>query len=58
MNVEGKVILVTGGGRGLARAMVLALAEKGARLAIVGINEGVVTEAAGLCQESGAEARA
>ena len=58
MNVKGKTILITGGGRGLGRAMALAFAAKGARLAIVGINEGVVTEAAALCQESGAEAKA
>lgn len=58
MNVKGKTILITGGGRCLGRAMALAFASKGARLAIVGIKEGVVTEAAALCQESGAEAKA
>jgi 3-oxoacyl-[acyl-carrier protein] reductase len=58
MNVKGKTILVTGGGRGLGRAMALTLAEKGARLAIVGINDDVVTKAAGLCREAGAEAKA
>ena len=58
MNVKGKTILITGGGRGLGRAMALVLAAKGARLAIVGVNEDVVTEAATLCQEAGAEARA
>ena len=58
MNVEGKTILITGGGRGLGRAMALAFAAKGARLAIVGINQGVVEEAAALCREAGAEAKA
>ena len=58
MNVKGKTILITGGGRGLGRAMALVLAAKGARLAIVGVNEDVVAEAATLCQEAGAEARA
>ena len=58
MNVKGKTILITGGGRGLGRAMALAFAAKGARLAIVGVNQGVVEEAAALCREAGAEAKA
>jgi 3-oxoacyl-[acyl-carrier protein] reductase len=58
MNVEGKTILVTGGGRGLGRAMALAFAAKGARLAIVGVNQGVIEEAAALCRDKGTEARA
>ena len=47
-----------GGGRGLGRAMALAFAAKGARLAIVGVNQGVVEEAAALCREAGEEANA
>jgi len=58
MNVKGKTILITGRGRGLGRAMALAFAAKGARLAIVGVNQGVVEEAAALCREAGAEAKA
>jgi len=58
MHVGGKTILITGGGRGLGRAMALAFAAKGARLAIVGINQNVVEEAATLCREVGAEATA
>jgi 3-oxoacyl-[acyl-carrier protein] reductase len=38
--------------------MALAFAAKGARLAIVGVNQGVVEEAAALCREAGAEANA
>jgi len=57
MNLKGKTILVTGGGRGLGRAMTLAFARKGARLAIVGINESVIEDAVALCEEAGAEAR-
>jgi 3-oxoacyl-[acyl-carrier protein] reductase len=57
MNLKGKTIVVTGGGRGLGRAMTLAFARKGARLAIVGINESVIEEAVALCKEAGAEAR-
>lgn len=58
MNVKGKTILITGGGRGLGRAMALAFAAKGARLAIVGVNQDVIEEAAALCHEAGAEAKA
>jgi 3-oxoacyl-[acyl-carrier protein] reductase len=58
MNLKGKTIIVTGGGRGLGRAMTLAFARKGARLAIVGIDESVIEEAVALCEEAGAEARA
>ena len=58
MNIEGKTIVITGGGRGLGRAMALTFAAKGAHLAIVGINEGVVGESVALCHEVGAKAKA
>lgn len=58
MNLKGKTIVVTGGGRGLGRAMSLAFASKGARLAIVGIDVNVIEEAAALCEEVGGEAKA
>lgn len=38
--------------------MALAFAEKGARLAIVGVNESVVNESVALCEAAGAEAKA
>jgi len=57
MNVKGKTIVITGGGRGLGRAMALAFAREGARLAIVGIDESVIEEAVALCEEAGGEAR-
>jgi NAD(P)-dependent dehydrogenase (short-subunit alcohol dehydrogenase family) len=58
MKLKGKTIVVTGGGRGLGRAMSLAFARKGARLAIVGIDETVTREAVERCEEAGTEARA
>ena len=58
MNVKDKIIAITGGGRGLGRAMSLAFAVKGAKLAIVGLNESVVNESVALCEAVGAEARA
>jgi 3-oxoacyl-[acyl-carrier protein] reductase len=58
MDLKDKTIIITGGGRGLGRAMSLAFASKGARLAIVGIDESVIEEAAALCEEAGGEARA
>lgn len=58
MNVTDKTIVITGGGRGLGRAMALAFAAKGARLAIVGVNADVVEESAALCEQAGSTARA
>lgn len=58
MNVKGKTIVITGGGRGLGRAMALAFAAKGTHLAIVGINDSVVRESVALCEQAGAQAKA
>ena len=40
MNLEGKVVVITGGGRGLGRAFASELADKGANLALVDLNQG------------------
>ncbi len=51
-NLSGKVVIVTGAGGGLGRAMIAGLAEKGARLAAVDIDqtalEAIATKAAEL----------
>ncbi|WP_417533589.1 SDR family oxidoreductase [Marinobacterium stanieri] len=57
MELKDKVIVVTGGGRGLGRAMALELADKGAKLALVDLNQADLDETAGLCMEKGVEAR-
>ncbi|HNT55014.1 MAG TPA: SDR family oxidoreductase, partial [Anaerolineaceae bacterium] len=48
MNVQSKVFVVTGGGNGIGRELVLLLLRKGARVAAVDINENALLETAGL----------
>ncbi len=57
MELKDKVVVVTGGGRGLGRAMARELAGKGAKLALVDLNQADLDETAGLCMELGVEAR-
>ena len=39
-SISGKVVVITGGGRGLGRAMALGLAQAGAKVAITAAREG------------------
>lgn len=57
MDLKGKVIAITGGGQGLGRSMALVLAAKGARLALIDLNQDTLNEAVGLCKEAGGDAR-
>ncbi len=57
MELKDKVVVVTGGGRGLGRSMALELAGKGTKLALVDLNQADLDETAGLCMELGVEAR-
>lgn len=58
MQLKDKIIIVTGGGQGLGRAMAEHLAGKGARLALVDLNEQRLAEAVAACKVAGGEARA
>lgn len=48
MNVQGKTIVVTGGGSGMGRELTLLLLQKGARVAAIDINQVSLQETAGL----------
>ena len=58
MQLKDKVIIITGGGQGLGRAMGEYLAGKGARLALVDLNPERLDEAVEACRQAGGEARA
>lgn len=57
MDLNGKVIAVTGGGQGLGRSMALVLAAKGAKLALIDLNQEILDEAVALCNQAGGEAK-
>ena len=52
-NLEGKVVVMTGAGRGMGRAMSTALAGAGAKVAMIDIDEDVLNEAAKLAENTG-----
>lgn len=57
MEIKDKVIVVTGGGQGLGRAMALSLAEQGAKLALIDLNEELLKESVQLIEQAGSEAK-
>jgi 3-oxoacyl-[acyl-carrier protein] reductase len=57
MDINGKVIVVTGGAQGLGLAMAKSLADKGAKLALVDLNEERLNEAVEICRGIGGDAR-
>lgn len=58
MNIQDKVVVVTGGAQGLGLRMALALAARGARLALVDLNQDKLNDAVQQCKEAGGAARA
>lgn len=52
MQIAGKVFVVTGGGNGIGREVVLALLEKGGRVAAVDLNEAALAETRDLVGEN------
>lgn len=57
MQLEDKVIIITGGGQGLGRAMAEYLAERRVRLALVDLNQEKLDETAAACRALGVQAR-
>ncbi|MGB5131435.1 MAG: SDR family NAD(P)-dependent oxidoreductase, partial [Steroidobacteraceae bacterium] len=58
MQIQNKVVAITGGGRGLGRAMALAFAAKGARIAALDVNAADLKETCSKCAGLGVRAGA
>lgn len=54
MNLKDKAVVVTGGNRGIGKAIALAFAQQGSSVAICGTNEATLKETAGEIQTAGA----
>lgn len=57
MEIANRIVAITGAGQGLGRAMAEYLAARGARLALVDVNEEGLQQSVAVCKELGAEAR-
>ncbi len=57
MNLENKVIVVTGGAQGLGLSMATALAAKGAKLALVDLNQEKLDAGVEACKQAGGDAK-
>jgi 3-oxoacyl-[acyl-carrier protein] reductase len=57
MNLKDKVIVITGGGQGLGRAMAINLAQQGAKLALIDLNAEQLAESIQLVEKAGSTGR-
>jgi 3-oxoacyl-[acyl-carrier protein] reductase len=57
MNIKNKVIVITGGGQGLGRAMAFELAQSGAKLALIDLNEEQLQTTVKLIEQLGSTAK-
>ena len=57
MQIKGKTVIITGGGRGIGREMAKAFALRGANLALFDLNQTDLDETARQCAEHGVKAR-
>jgi 3-oxoacyl-[acyl-carrier protein] reductase len=57
MDLKDKVIVITGGGQGLGRAIACGLAARGAKLALVDLNQERLDETVQMCKDAGGDGR-
>ncbi|WOH37865.1 SDR family oxidoreductase [Thalassotalea fonticola] len=57
MNLQDKVIVITGGGQGLGRTMAVEFAKKGAKLALIDLSEEMLAETVSLVEQVGSSAK-
>lgn len=57
MQIKGRTVIITGGGRGIGREMAKAFAARGANLALFDLNQADLDETARLCAAEGVKAR-
>ncbi len=57
MDIQDKVVVITGGGQGLGRAMALVLAAKGAKVAAIDLDQAKLDETAQLCKDAGGDGK-
>lgn len=58
MDVKDKVIVITGGGQGLGRAMAVELAKSGAKFALIDLNLDLLNETVAMIEQAGSTAKA
>src|SRR5712672_1415834 len=57
MQIQGKVVVITGGGRGIGRSMAQSFASRGANLALLDMSEADLAKTQALCSEAGVTSR-